>query len=69
MKAIELVGEIDERHGLRAEVPEDLPPGPVRLIVLLPEQDIAGEDGAGVSWGAGLAREWSAELKDTRQDI
>lgn len=64
MKAIELVGDIDDRHRLQAEVPADLPPGPVRLIVLLPE-----EDEAGMRWGAALAREWSAELKDSGQDI
>jgi hypothetical protein len=64
MKAIELVGDIDDRHRLRADVPKDLPAGPVRLIVLLPE-----EDEAGTLWGAGLAREWSADLADSRQDI
>lgn len=69
MKAIELVGDIDERHRLKAEVPEDLPPGRVRLIVLLPDQDAAEEDEAGMRWAAGLAQEWSAELKDGRQDI
>jgi hypothetical protein len=69
MKAIELVGDIDERHKLRAEVPEYLPPGPVRLIVLLPDQDATGEDVAGTRWAAGLAHEWSAELRDSRQDI
>lgn len=64
MKAIELIGDIDDRHRLRAEVPEELPAGPVRLIVLVPE-----EDAAGASWGTGVAREWSAELKDANQDI
>lgn len=39
MKAIELVGEVDKQHRLQAHVPEDLPAGPVRLIVLLPEED------------------------------
>ena len=42
MKAIELVGDIDDRHRLLAEVPKELPAGPVRLIVLLPEEDDAG---------------------------
>ena len=74
MKAIELIGDIDESHKLHAEVPEDLPPGPVRLIVLLPEQDVQGrgvqeEEDAAMRWGSGLAREWSAELIDSRQDI
>lgn len=64
MKAIELLGNIDEQHLLRAQVPEGLPAGPVRLIVLLPEQDDAG-----LSWAQGVAREWSEELGDARQDI
>jgi hypothetical protein len=64
MKALELVGDIDEGHRLQAEVPENLPPGPVRLLILLPE-----EDEAGGCWSRGLAREWSSELADTSQDI
>lgn len=64
MKAIELVGDIDDRHRLHAQVPEGLPAGPVRLIVLLPD-----EDDAGVSWSRGIATEWSDELGDPRQDI
>ena len=64
MKAIELVGNIDDEHRLRAEVPEELPAGPVRLIVLLPEEDAAGR-----AWERGVAREWSEELSDPQQDI
>ncbi len=64
MKAIELIGDIDSQHRLRADVPEGLPVGQVRLIVLLPE-----EENAGSAWTDGIANEWSAELSDTRQDI
>ena len=64
MKAIELEGNIDDQHRLRAQVPSELPCGPVRLIVLLPE-----EDDAGGAWGRGIAREWSDELSDRKQDI
>ena len=64
MKAIELIGDIDEHHRLRASVPEELPAGPVRLIVLLSE-----EDEAGTVWDRGVAQEWAAELSDSRQDI
>ena len=64
MKAIELIGEVDAGHCLRAVVPEDLPRGPVRLLVLVPEQDQAEE-----SWTHAIASEWSDELSDTRQDI
>jgi hypothetical protein len=64
MKAIELVGDIDDHHRLQARVPEDLPAGPVRVIVLFPE-----EDEAGAGWAVGIGREWADELRDTRQDI
>ena len=64
MKAIEIIGHVDEKHRLQADVPETTPPGPVRIIVLLPE-----EDEAGVAWMQGIAREWAAELSDPRQDI
>jgi hypothetical protein len=63
-KAIELVGDIDDHHRLRAQVPEELPAGPVRLIVLLPD-----EDDAGSLWANGIATEWSDELRDPKQGI
>jgi hypothetical protein len=64
MKAIELIGDIDEQHRLKAQVPQDLPAGPVRLIVLLPE-----EDEAGATWARGVSREWADDLRDSAQDI
>ena len=64
MKAIELVGDIDDQHRLKAQVPEELPAGPVRLIVFVPE-----EDDAGSAWTHGIAREWTSELADPREDI
>jgi hypothetical protein len=64
MKAIELLGNIDDQHRLRAQVPKELPSGPVRLIVLLPEVD-----NADAAWANGIAREWSDELSDAQQDI
>jgi hypothetical protein len=64
MKAIELIGDIDEQHRLHAQVPTDVPAGQVRLIVLLPAEDEAGD-----MWAHGIAAEWSAELQDPREDI
>ena len=52
------------RKWIRHLVPEELPAGPVRLIVLLPD-----EDDAGSVWANGIARKWSAELSGLRQDI
>ena len=65
MKAIEIVGDIEiKTTRLQAQVPPDLTAGPVRLIVLLPD-----EDDAGSGWSEGAAREWADELKAARQDI
>ena len=64
MKAIELVGDIDKQHHLHAQVPDGLPAGPVRLIVLLPD-----EDEAGTAWGRGIAKEWVDDIGDPKQDL
>jgi hypothetical protein len=44
LKALALIGEVDTKHQLQAQVPEALLPGPVHIIVLIPEADKA--DGA-----------------------
>ena len=64
MRAIELVCDIDDQHRLQAHVPDDLPAGPVRLIVLLPD-----EDEGGIAWASSITREWSGDLQDSHQDI
>jgi hypothetical protein len=64
VKAVELVGQIDDEHRLHAEVPAGFPAGSVRVILMLPDEDAAGS-----AWAAGLSSEWSAELSDPRQDI
>jgi hypothetical protein len=64
MKAVEIQGEIDGQHRLHADVPQSLPAGAVRVIVLIPE-----EDEGGAAWAAGVSSEWSADLNDPAQDI
>ncbi len=64
MRAVELLGEIDDQHRLHAEAPESLPAGAVRVIVLIPE-----EDEGGAAWASGVSSDWSAELGDPAQDI
>lgn len=64
MRAVEVMGRVDEHQQIHAQVPADLPAGPVRLIVLVPE-----EDDAGAVWMQGIAREWAAEVSDPREDI
>lgn len=64
MRTLELAGDIDGQHRLRAEVPENLPAGPVRLILILPD-----EDDAGLAWERGAALQWSDDLRDSWQDL
>lgn len=49
MKAIELIGDIDEHHQLHARVRTEIPAGQVCLIVCRP-----GEDEAGTLWANGV---------------
>jgi hypothetical protein len=39
MRAVEVIGQIDDQHQVRAQIPADLPQGPVRLIILIPEEN------------------------------
>lgn len=64
MKAIELLGNVDEQRRLQVQVPEGVPAGPVRVLVYVPE-----EDDAGAAWPRGLAAEWADDLSDPQQDI
>jgi hypothetical protein len=71
MKTIELIGQVDEQHRLSAQVPADVPPGPIRLALVVQSDSAAltGEDDAGQEWSSAIAREWADELADERQDI
>lgn len=64
MKALELTADIDHQHRLRAKVPPELPAGPVRIIVLVPDEDDAGN-----GWAQGISVEWADEIGDSSQDI
>jgi hypothetical protein len=66
MNTIKITGHVDENHQLKAQVPNNIAIGPVELILLQPA---AEEDEAGRAWAAGVAREWSEELSDPREDI
>lgn len=66
MKAIEITGKVDNQHSLRAQVPEDVPPGEVKLVLLLPDAD---EDITKEEWMAFIAENWKDELSDPREDI
>jgi hypothetical protein len=64
MKVLELMGEVNTKHLLQAQVPETLCPGAVRIIVLIPEAEDAGE-----AWIQGITPGWAAEWSDPREDI
>ena len=68
MKTLKLTGQVDQKGQLHAEVPPEVPPGAVELLLLFAndEEDV---DEFSDAWMNGVAREWAAELADTREDI
>jgi len=66
METIRVFGQVDGQHRLVATVPDSVAPGTVEILVIAKQ---AGEDDAGESWMAGIAREWHDELSDEREDI
>ncbi len=65
MNAVSVIGQVDDRHRLFAVLPETIPPGPVKVLVVPSVQ----EDDAGSDWMMGVAEEWAGDLADPSQDI
>ena len=66
MKEIKLKGRVDASHRLTAEVPTEVQPGEVDVVLFLSQEQ---EDVAEGAWAAGIAREWAADWSDPREDI
>ncbi|HEV3260834.1 MAG TPA: hypothetical protein VG013_28540 [Gemmataceae bacterium] len=64
MKTVELLGQVDEQHRLCVEVPAGVQPGPMKIILHLPENESEAE-----SWAIGVAQAWAADWSDPREDI
>jgi hypothetical protein len=62
MKAIELIATVDEQHRLSAEVPADVKPGKVKILVALPTDEEV-EDGW---WQQAISEIWAADWSDPR---
>jgi hypothetical protein len=73
MKTIEVIGHVDERHHLQAEVPPSIAPGQVKLLVLIPEDgedyEWPAPDLTEDAWRQVAAHSWRKELEDPREDI
>ena len=65
METLLVSGTIDEQHVLSANVPESFPPGPVAIVIL----PLRSDKNPDQEWMEGIAREWSDDLGDPRQDI
>lgn len=64
MKPIELIAHVDEQHRLHAELPIDIPPGPVK-ITLQP----ATEEDEERDWLAFINHSWTKDWSDPRESI
>ncbi len=68
MKALEFTARVDEQHRLQLNLPIDAAPGPVRVLVLMPDTEVPFDE-AEAAWAMGLAREWADDWNDPREDI
>ncbi len=66
MRALELFATVDEQHQINLVLPENTAPGPVRVLVLVPDLD---DIALSAVWHVGISTEWTAELADEREDI
>ena len=65
MKGVKVIGRIDEQHRLLADVPPEIPPGPVTVVI---EREVE-RDEVGEAWAEAISQDWADELNDPRQDI
>jgi hypothetical protein len=64
MSSVRITGHVDDQGRLSALVPDSIPPGPVTVWVVPPQ-----EDDAGGAWLQGVVEQWRDDLSDPRQDI
>ena len=66
MSALELFATIDERHQITVALAKNTAPGPVRVLILVPDD---GAIAHAAGWHAGIGGEWTAELADARDEV
>lgn len=74
MKTIELIAHVDEQHRLSVDVPADVKPGPVKIVLALPndaeeEEDWDARELTEDEWRQVVAYSLRDELNDPREDI
>ena len=66
MENIRIKGRVDTNHQLTAQVPAEVGPGEVELILVFSRDEEAAAD---EQWANAISREWAAEWNDPREDI
>lgn len=64
MKPVELIGHVDEQHKLHIELPPEMQPGPVKIIVQSATEGDEEDD-----WRALINHSWAKDWSDPRDDI
>jgi len=66
MGNIRLKWHVDTNHQLTAQVPAEVGPGEVEVILVFsPHDEAAAEE----QWADAISREWAAEWNDPRENI
>ena len=68
MRAVEIIGTVDAQHQIQATVPAEVPQGPVRLIVLIPEDEKISTDTLTASMDA-VCAEVDTRLEPAVQEL
>jgi hypothetical protein len=66
MKFHELLGHVDDQRRLHLALPPDIPPGPVKVMIEVPDEKDAE---LCPSWAEAVGHAWAADWSDHREDI
>jgi hypothetical protein len=64
MRTLELLGHVDEQHRLCIDVPADVKPGPVKVILT-----VADADSEERAWEKAINEDWAKDWSDPGEDI
>jgi hypothetical protein len=61
---VSVIGTVDEKHRLVADLPESVPAGPAKTLVVL----ATDEELSAAQWSASVGRQWALDWDDPREE-
>jgi len=63
IESVCVIGTVDERHRLSADLPASVPPGPAKTVVVL----ASDQELSAAQWSASVGRMWALDWDDPRE--